>query len=209
MTEALQAILNGPDLRGRYLAARALVQHGNVTRGQREALYGVAQVQADHYALERAVKVLPETEREWLRDYLRQHPPPPGREPLILVRRLLIRRHQAASPSSWSGPERPTEARAAEEEELNEVENWANVVVMPEDRSMRDTISPLLRTTLVGGTNQNEFQAYDCSTPIDLELVHPPIARPCTESKGAQVVTVKPEVRYHLLQEAQTIEIPV
>jgi hypothetical protein len=73
---------SGPDLRGRYLAARALMLHGNVTRGQREALYSAAQAQADHYALERAVEALPEAEQEWLRDYLRQHPPPPGRGPL-------------------------------------------------------------------------------------------------------------------------------
>jgi hypothetical protein len=226
-TEALRAILGGPDLRGRYLAARALTLQGDVTRGQREALYGAAQAQADHYALERAVGVLPEAEQEWLRDYLEQHQPPPGRGPLILVRPRRSKRSSGvvtiqAGKSAEEGivpvvrlghPEdkegRPTESRATERGDTNRLHNQANVVVMPEDRGMRDAVPPLLRSTPAGGANQNAFQAYDCSTPIDLELVRPPTTRPCKTGKGTRVVSTKQEVKYRLLQEAQTIEIPV
>jgi hypothetical protein len=78
----------------------------------------------------------------------------------------------------------PTEARAAKEKEHNGVGGKANVVGNAGGQKHARHGPAAAEACPGGGTNQNEFQAYDCLTPIDLELVRPPAARPCTEGKG-------------------------
>jgi hypothetical protein len=132
--QAQQAILRGPDLRDQYLVARVLVHRGNVTHSQRMVLHRALQRQADYYALEQAVKILPEDKQDWLQDYLRQR-----------------RRRQAVDTSSkfaWGGadgastsrPSGPARARNADgDPRTNERPLGAtgagpresNIVVMP------------------------------------------------------------------------------
>jgi hypothetical protein len=217
--QALQAIRQGPDLRGRYLAARALGEARGVTAQERGALHDAVQLQADRYVLERALPDLPPAEQAWLREYLRHQQPVTTQGPLVLVqagrtRRSIddipVRAEQDTTkgvPRVMLGPQVLEAAREALPAFLPR-RGPANVVVLPEGAGRAGDEDPG-RLGPLGRVSQNAFQAYDCSTPYDLELVRLPETRPCSTAIGTEVLMTVPNVTYQVLQEAQTVPISV